>query len=318
MAAWMAAWTIFKPCCRPSLERAPKGRPFCCACLYWGHRPPSSLTSAVTPSRFGRAFSARQAQDCCCGCGCDPGDSRNLDAVRPAVVGMMKPRVAADQREVPTTGAVDVAGLAAGHLARRRHPDRGMTRVPQRLGGERGQFGVGREERQFPLRRPEIGAVMHPQGAARGDRPFPTQAPRQKTVKAEMAQLVAGIGDFLARRLGWERPVAAGGALWVHYGANLGAAQGELSLLSADPELAALAAEALGHAGHPPVRMAPPSQVPSGETRDIHRAGGRYLTLVGSNPWFHHPDDRWPHSVEVSAVARIAAAAAATVLRLTR
>src|SRR5579883_3053645 len=99
---------------------------------------------------------------------------------------------------------------------------------------------------------------------------------------------------------------------------HLGAAQGELSLLSADPELAALAAEALGHAGHPPVRMAPPSQVPSGETRDIHRAGGRYLTLVGSNPWFHHPDDRWPHSVEVSAVARIAAAAAATVLRLTR
>ncbi len=127
-----------------------------------------------------------------------------------------------------------------------------------------------------------------------------------------------GLDDFLARRLGWERPVAAGGALWVHYGANLGAAQGELSLLSADPELAALAAEALGHAGHPPVRMAPPSQVPSGETRDIHRAGGRYLTLVGSNPWFHHPDDRWPHSVEVSAVARIAAAAAATVLRLTR
>jgi hypothetical protein len=58
--------------------------------------------------------------------------------------------------------------------------------------------------------------------------------------------------------------------------------------------------------------------VPSGETRDIHRAGGRYVTLVGSNPWFHLPQDRWPHTVEADAVTRIAAAAGALVVDLTR
>jgi hypothetical protein len=58
--------------------------------------------------------------------------------------------------------------------------------------------------------------------------------------------------------------------------------------------------------------------VPSSETRDIHRAGGRYVTLVGSNPLFHLSQDRWPHAVDVAAVTRVAAAAAGLVVRLTR
>jgi hypothetical protein len=58
--------------------------------------------------------------------------------------------------------------------------------------------------------------------------------------------------------------------------------------------------------------------VPSGETRDIHRVGGRYLTLVGTNPLFHLPQDRWPDSVDVAAVARIAAASARFVTALAR
>ncbi len=58
--------------------------------------------------------------------------------------------------------------------------------------------------------------------------------------------------------------------------------------------------------------------MPSGETRDIHRAGGRYVTLVGSNPWFHLPQDRWPHAVDLAAVERIAEAAARLAVMLTR
>jgi hypothetical protein len=122
-----------------------------------------------------------------------------------------------------------------------------------------------------------------------------------------------GLDDFVARRPGWER-----GALWLHWGANLGAAGGTLSVMSADDALRALAAGELAGAGQPPDVLAPSSQVPSGETRDIHRAGGRYLTLVGSNPLFHLPQDRWPHAVDVPAVARIAAAAARMVVALTR
>jgi hypothetical protein len=124
-----------------------------------------------------------------------------------------------------------------------------------------------------------------------------------------------GLDDFIARRPGWDQP---GGAIWVHYGANLGATDSALSLLSNDETLRALTTQALTQAGQPPDLLAPGTQTPSGETRDIHRAGGRYVTLVGSNKWFHLPQDRWPDAVDVPAIARIAAGAASLVSALTR
>src|SRR6185437_9284844 len=39
-----------------------------------------------------------------------------------------------------------------------------------------------------------------------------------------------GLDDFIARRPGWDRRAAEGGAIWVHYGANIGASEGALSL----------------------------------------------------------------------------------------
>jgi hypothetical protein len=122
-----------------------------------------------------------------------------------------------------------------------------------------------------------------------------------------------GLDDFVARRAGWERD-----ALWLHWGANLGAAGGRLTVMSADDDLRTLVARELTDVGQPPDALAPGTQVPSGETRDIHRAGGRYVTLVGSNPWFHLPQDRWPHTVDAAAVARIAVAAANLAVSLTR
>ena len=127
-----------------------------------------------------------------------------------------------------------------------------------------------------------------------------------------------GLDDFMARRPGWERPISEGGATWVHFGANIGAAGGELSVQSASDELRQLTETELARAGRAPDVVAPKALVPSGETRDIHRAGGHYVTLVGSNPWFHLPQDRWPHAVDADAVTRIAAAAAALVVKLTR
>jgi hypothetical protein len=64
--------------------------------------------------------------------------------------------------------------------------------------------------------------------------------------------------------------------------------------------------------------VAPGEMVPSGETRDLHRAGGRYITLVGSNKLFHLPQDRLPHAVDIATVGRSAAAAARIVLALSR
>ena len=127
-----------------------------------------------------------------------------------------------------------------------------------------------------------------------------------------------GLDDFIARRPGWERPISEGGATWIHFGANIGAADGELSLQSASDDLRRLTEAELVRAGQAPGVIAPKTLVPSGETRDIHHAGGRYVTLVGSNPLFHLPQDRWPHAVDTNVVTRVAAAAAALVVKLTR
>jgi hypothetical protein len=122
-----------------------------------------------------------------------------------------------------------------------------------------------------------------------------------------------GLDEFVARRAGWERE-----ATWLHWGANLGAAGSRLTVMTTSDDIRALAVRELAAAGQAPDVIAPKTQVPSGETRDIHRANGRYLTLVGSNPWFHLPTDRWPHSMDVGAVARIASATAHIVVALTR
>jgi hypothetical protein len=57
---------------------------------------------------------------------------------------------------------------------------------------------------------------------------------------------------------------------------------------------------------------------PGAPGADEPHDGGRYLSLVGSNPWFHLPQDRWRNTVNVEAVARIAFAAARTMLAVTR
>ena len=71
---------------------------------------------------------------------------------------------------------------------------------------------------------------------------------------------------------------------------------GQVSVVSPNDDLRELAQTELALCGRTPNTLAPKSLVPSGETRDIHRAGGRYLTLVGTNPFFHLPQDRWPHA----------------------
>ena len=125
-----------------------------------------------------------------------------------------------------------------------------------------------------------------------------------------------GLDDFVARRPGWETK-----ATWIHYGANIGATHSKLMIMSAHDDMRALAAKHLTAAGQKPDLLAEKTTVPTGETKDIHKAGGRYLTLVGppsTSPLFHLPQDRWPDAVDVSAVARIAEGMANAVVALTR
>ena len=122
-----------------------------------------------------------------------------------------------------------------------------------------------------------------------------------------------GLDAFMAERAGWETQ-----ARWVHFGANIGAANSKLAIMSGHADMAAAMADALRQGGRPADQIAPTTNVPFGESRDIHRAGGRYVTLVGSNTLFHLPQDRLPHAVDLPAITRIAAGAAQMVVNLTR
>ena len=126
-----------------------------------------------------------------------------------------------------------------------------------------------------------------------------------------------GLDDFVARRLGWARPQHRGGATWLLYGANIGAAGGSLSVLSPADDLRELAAAELTRTGQPH-NLAPKDRVPSGETRDLHRAGAHCLAINGTNRLFHLPQDRWPDAVDVPAIARIATAGARLLAGLAR
>jgi hypothetical protein len=122
-----------------------------------------------------------------------------------------------------------------------------------------------------------------------------------------------GLADFMS-----QRPGLATTATWLHFGANIGARDAKHSLYSAHEELSALGRTEMMRVGQPPDFVLPVSIRPSGESREIHKCGGRYITLVGSNPLFHMPEDRWPDAVDIEAVSRCSAAFVQVALALAK
>jgi peptidase M28-like protein len=122
-----------------------------------------------------------------------------------------------------------------------------------------------------------------------------------------------GLDTFLGRRPQLMKEAHA----WIHFGANIGAAQEHTNRLQASSdELENLAVSALTEAGlqvHTKVKR---GTVPLGEAGNIHRGGGRYLSLLGTNAHFHHPSDRWPQAVNVALVAQYVAAVSAIAIKL--
>ena len=43
---------------------------------------------------------------------------------------------------------------------------------------------------------------------------------------------------------------------------------------------------------------------PGGEARNVYDAGGTYVSLLGSNRLFHHPDDRISNNVDLESAMR--------------
>jgi len=80
-----------------------------------------------------------------------------------------------------------------------------------------------------------------------------------------------------------------------------------------------------GQSGRDPAtdRVAPDVETPvgtraRGEARNIFDGGGRYVSLLGGNGLFHHPDDRWPDAVDAERLAKLAQAFCALAVDLAR
>jgi hypothetical protein len=121
-----------------------------------------------------------------------------------------------------------------------------------------------------------------------------------------------GLDAFIAER----RALVKSAAAWIHLGANIGAAGGRMRLQASDDQVEERALASLARAGTSVADRVPRGTVPAGEARNIHVGGGRYVSLLGSGPYFHSLADRWPVAVDPAAVSRYAAAVADLVTTL--
>jgi len=114
-----------------------------------------------------------------------------------------------------------------------------------------------------------------------------------------------GIDGFIARRSG----IVPGAKAWMHLGANIGAAQGPGNNLQAsDDAMEGVMADAMVEAGLAIDRRHPRGRVPRGEAENVHRGGGRYVSIIGNNDLFHNTQDRGADVVDLTAIARFARA----------
>ena len=86
---------------------------------------------------------------------------------------------------------------------------------------------------------------------------------------------------------------------WIHLGANFAAGNAPVLMQFSDVELQEMSELHLAEYHLKPDRMTPLEQRPLGEARNIYDGGGRYVSLLGSNHLFHHPDDIWPDAVDL-------------------
>lgn len=123
-----------------------------------------------------------------------------------------------------------------------------------------------------------------------------------------------GLDHFLDQRPEMIKSAAA----WIHLGANIGALRGAARLQASDDGIAGMAVTALKDSGAALDSQVPRGTVPAGEARNIHVGGGRYVSLLGTSPFFHSVADRYPVAVDVPAVTRYSTAMTSVMTQLRR
>ena len=110
-----------------------------------------------------------------------------------------------------------------------------------------------------------------------------------------------GINAFIDRR----RDIVSRSAGWMHFGANIGAAQDPGNTVQAsDDRFESLLADAMQAGGLRVDRRVPRGTVPGGEAEAVHRGGGRYVSIIGRNALFHNRADRGPDAIDPAVIAR--------------
>ena len=92
---------------------------------------------------------------------------------------------------------------------------------------------------------------------------------------------------------------------WVHLGANFAAKKGNVLWQASNKDYMSIGIEELTSKGLDEVQTWPISSRPLGEARNIYDGGGQFISLLGSNSLFHHPEDRWPEAIDMAKLEKL-------------
>jgi hypothetical protein len=92
---------------------------------------------------------------------------------------------------------------------------------------------------------------------------------------------------------------------WVHLGANFAAKEGQVLWQASSHEYLEKGLEQLKVLNLDEIISWPVSSRPFGEARNIYDGGGQFISLLGSNPLFHHPKDIWPDSIDMKKLMKL-------------
>jgi len=121
-----------------------------------------------------------------------------------------------------------------------------------------------------------------------------------------------GLDRWLAR----DGHLLGAASAWIHLGANFAARDGQIRFQASSEDLLARGQAALAAEGIAPDQVTPVGTRPLGEARNVFDGNGRYVSLLGTNPWFHHPDDRWPGAIDLPKTVALTRAMLSLIERL--
>lgn len=96
-----------------------------------------------------------------------------------------------------------------------------------------------------------------------------------------------------------------GAKLWIHLGANFAAKDSRIRLQGSDAQYIAILDSRLTERAIRKADVVRPGTRPGGEAQNIFDGGGSYVSILGSNRLFHHPEDRIESNVDYERMVQI-------------